>query len=102
MGKDRDADYFVVDDVDGLIYMANAAAIPLHVWSSRLSSLDAPDWTILDLDPKEASFGAVVKVARAIKELCDSIGLPCYAKTSGKTGMHVLVPLGRQVSYDHG
>jgi bifunctional non-homologous end joining protein LigD len=99
---DRDVDYFVVENLEGLIYMANAAAIPLHVWSSRLGSIDAPDWTILDLDPKEAAFADVVKVARAIKQLCDSIGLPSYAKTSGKTGMHVLIPLGRQVSYEHG
>jgi bifunctional non-homologous end joining protein LigD len=99
---DRDVDYFVVDDEEALIYMANAAAIPLHVWSSRVATLDRPDWTVLDLDPKSAPFSDVVKVARAIKTLCDSIGLPCYAKTSGKTGMHVLVPLGRRVTYEHG
>ncbi|NKB88401.1 MAG: DNA ligase D [Acidobacteria bacterium] len=99
---ERDVDYFIVEDAEALVYMANAAAIPLHLWSSRLASIDRPDWTILDLDPKEAPFGDVVKVAKAVKELCDSIGIPCYAKTSGKTGMHVLVPLGGQVSYEHG
>ncbi len=99
---DRDVEYFVVDDEEALVYMANSAAIPLHVWSSRVGSLDHPDWTVLDLDPKQAPFSDVVKVARAVKELCDSIGLPSYAKTSGKTGMHVLVPLGRSVTYEHG
>ena len=99
---ERDVDYFVVEDAEALVYMANSAAIPLHVWSSRVGSIEQPDWTILDLDPKAAPFQDVVRVARAIKELCDAIGLPCYAKTSGKTGMHVLVPLGRQVTYEHG
>ncbi len=99
---DRDVEHFVVEDEEALVYMANSAAIPLHVWSSRVGSLDRPDWAVLDLDPKQAPFSDVVKVARAIKELCDSIGLPCYAKTSGKTGMHVLVPLGRSVTYEHG
>lgn len=98
---DRDVEYFVVEDEEALVYMANSAAIPLHVWSSRVASLDRPDWTVLDLDPKQAPFGDVVRVAREIKELCDSIGLPCYAKTSGKTGMHVLVSLGRSVTYEH-
>jgi bifunctional non-homologous end joining protein LigD len=79
--------------------MANAAAIPLHVWSSRVATLDRPDWTILDLDPKEAGFEAVVAVARGVRELCRQIGLECYVKTSGKTGLHVLVPLGGQVDY---
>ncbi|HJO05354.1 MAG TPA: DNA ligase D [Acidobacteriota bacterium] len=99
---ERDIDYFVVDDPEGLIYMANAAAIPLHIWSSRTSTIDHPDWAILDFDPKEAPFGSVVQVARRINQLCRQIGLSCYAKTSGKTGMHVLVPLGRQVTYEHG
>ena len=99
---ERDIDYFVIDDPEGLVYMANAAAIPLHIWSSRTSTIDNPDWAILDLDPKEASFGSVVQVARGINELCKQIGLSAYAKTSGKTGMHVLVPLGRQVTYEHG
>ncbi len=99
---ERDIDYFVVDSLEGLIYMANSAAIPLHIWSSRTSTIDKPDWAILDLDPKEASFGSVVQVARGIQQLCRQIGLNAYAKTSGKTGMHVLVPLGRQVTYEHG
>lgn len=99
---ERDIDYFVVDSPEGLVYMANAAAIPLHIWSSRTSTIDSPDWTILDLDPKEAAFGSVVAVAGGINKLCQQIGLNAYAKTSGKTGMHVLVPLGRQVTYEHG
>ncbi len=99
---ERDIDYFVVDSLEGLVYMANSAAIPLHIWSSRTSTIDKPDWAILDLDPKEASFGSVVQVARGIHELCRQIGLNAYPKTSGKTGMHVLVPLGRQVTYEHG
>lgn len=98
---ERDIDYFVVESAEALVYMANSGGIPLHVWSSRVASLERPDWTILDLDPKEAPFSSVVEVARAIKELCDQIELPCHAKTSGKTGLHVLVPLGRQVGYEH-
>jgi bifunctional non-homologous end joining protein LigD len=42
-------------------------AILLHIWSSRVSTLETPDWCILDLDPKEAPFTDVVTVARAVK-----------------------------------
>src|SRR6185503_21098213 len=31
--------------------------------------------------------------------LCESIALPNYVKTTGKTGLHILLPLGRQVTY---
>src|SRR5256885_11068691 len=76
------------------------AAILLHVWSSRVESLEAPDWCILDLDPKDAPFTDVVTVAKAVRALCDDIGLPTGIKTSGSTGLHVLIPLVRQVTYE--
>jgi len=96
----KDIRYFVCEDEESLLYLANLGAIPLHLWSSRASSLPQPDWCILDLDPKEAPFEHVVKIARAIRELCDEIEMPCFVKTSGSTGLHVLLPLGQQCTYD--
>lgn len=96
----RELDAFVCDDVESLVYLANMASIPLHVWSSRVGSLELPDWSILDLDPKGAPFLHVVKLARAIRALCDEIGLPSYPKTSGQEGMHVLIPLSRQCTHE--
>src|SRR2546423_230790 len=95
----RDLDYFVCDNESSLLYIANMAALLLHVWSSRVATLETPDWCILDLDPKEAPFRDVVTVAKAVQALCDDIGLPTGIKTSGSTGLHVLIPLGRQVTY---
>jgi bifunctional non-homologous end joining protein LigD len=96
----RELDYFVCDDTSALLYIANMAAIPLHIWSSRVDTLETPDWCILDLDPKEAPFTDVVTVARAAKAMCDEISLPAYIKTSGSSGLHVLIPLGRQCTYE--
>jgi len=96
----RELDYFVCDNESSLLYIANMAAILLHVWSSRVATLEKPDWCILDLDPKEAPFPDVVTVAKAVQALCDDIGLPTGIKTSGSTGLHVLIPLGRQVTYE--
>jgi bifunctional non-homologous end joining protein LigD len=76
------------------------AAIPLHVWSSRVKSLQHPDWCILDLDPKGAPFEHVVRVARAIHSLCEASHLPHYVKTSGSTGLHVLIPLGARYTHE--
>src|SRR5947209_3654761 len=96
----REIDYFVCDDLESLLYLANLGTIPLHVWGSRTTSLEQPDWCILDLDPKEAPFTHVVTVAKAVKRLCDEIELLCFIKTSGSTGLHVLLPLGRQCTYE--
>lgn len=98
--EDKGNNYFIANDVESLRYLANLAAIPIHVWASRLPSIASPDWCILDLDPKEAPFGDVVSVAQEIKRVCDAMDLPCYPKTSGKSGLHVLIPMGSGLGYD--
>ena len=97
---DRDIRYFVVDDVESLRYVANMATIPLHVWSSRVATLEKPDWLILDLDPKEAPFAHVVQVARTLKTILDELELPSYVKTTGSTGLHILIPMGRRYTHE--
>jgi bifunctional non-homologous end joining protein LigD len=99
-GSGRDIDYFVCDDEMALQYLANLATIPIHVWSSRLGSLERPDWCVLDLDPKGAPIEQVVRIAKDIHELCEEIGLPSYVKTSGSSGLHVLLPLGGACTYE--
>jgi bifunctional non-homologous end joining protein LigD len=98
---EREIRYFVLDDLESLVYVANMATIPLHVWSSRVAALERPDWCILDLDPKGAPFKDVVTIAKHMRELCDDVGLPTFVKTSGSTGLHVLIPLGARYTYEH-
>jgi bifunctional non-homologous end joining protein LigD len=98
-GDGPGTNYFVADDVEGLRYLANLASIPIHLWASTTASIDSPDWCVLDLDPKVAPFQSVVTVARTIHDICTDIGLPTYPKTSGKTGLHVLIPMGREFTY---
>jgi bifunctional non-homologous end joining protein LigD len=96
----REVDYVLCDDAATLTWLANLGTIPLHVWASRVETLERPDWCVLDLDPKEAPFAQVVVIARALRELCESLGLTCFAKTSGSSGMHLLLPLGAQWTFE--
>jgi bifunctional non-homologous end joining protein LigD len=96
----RDIDYFIVNDAETLAYVVNLGTIPLHLWASRLGTLDRPDWLVLDLDPKGAPFTDVVRVAQALHGILDELELPSYVKTSGATGLHILVPLGARYSHD--
>ncbi len=96
----REIDYFVCEDEPSLAYLANMATIPLHIWGSRVATLEFPDWCVLDLDPKDAPWEDVIEVAVTVRALCEEIGLPSYVKTTGSTGLHVLLPLGRRFTYD--
>ncbi len=93
-------DYFICDDLRTLLYVINSGAIPLHVWSARLTSIERPDWLILDLDPKEAPFAHVIELARLLHAIFREIGAAHFVKTSGQAGMHVLVPLGAALTHD--
>jgi bifunctional non-homologous end joining protein LigD len=96
---DRDLELALLDDAEGLAWVANLGAIPIHALASRAGSMDRPDWLVLDLDPKDAPFAQVVALARELHALCDDLGLPTFPKTSGQRGLHVLVPTGGQLTH---
>src|SRR3954463_6633994 len=97
---EREIDYFVCECEASLLFLINMGTIPLHVWASRTAKIDRPDWCVLDLDPKEAPFSDVIRVAEVMHALCEDIGLPTLVKTSGSSGLHVLIPLGCQCQYE--
>lgn len=92
-------DYFLCNDLRTLLYVVNSGAIPLHVWSARVGSLERPDWLVMDLDPKQAPFAHVVRVARHLHRLLDELRAEHFVKTSGQDGLHVLLPLGAKLDH---
>lgn len=98
--SDRDIGYLIVNDTETLLYVINMGTIPLHLWSSRIGSLERPDWLVLDLDPKGAPFTDVVKVARSLHEILQQLGLESFIKTSGASGLHILLPLGARYTHE--
>lgn len=97
---DRELAYLVCDSLDALLYMVNLGCVDLNPWHSRVASLDRPDYLLLDLDAKTAEFPAVLKVAIEARRMLAEFRLACVPKTSGKTGIHICLPLGARYSYD--
>lgn len=95
----RDISYFVCNDVESLVYLVNLGTIPLHMWMSRIDDLTKPDWCLIDLDPKEAPFEHVITLAKTMRKLCEQVEMPAFIKTTGKSGLHIMLPLGRQMTY---
>lgn len=92
--------YALVNDVPTLLYLVNQNAITFHVWLSRTASLDRPDYVLFDLDPGEAPFTDVVAIARELRTLLVAEDREAFVKTSGKSGLHVLVPWRAATGYD--
>ena len=95
----RDIQYFVANDVETLVYLVNLGTIPLHIWMSRIDDLTKPDWCLIDLDPKEAPFEHVITLAKTMRKVCEEVDMPAFIKTTGKSGLHIMLPLGRQMTY---
>jgi bifunctional non-homologous end joining protein LigD len=98
--EEEPEDYMLCNERDALLWFANQGSIDLHPWMSRRQSPDSPDYTVIDLDPKQAPFADVVRIARALGKLLVGIGLRPLLKTSGKTGLHVVIPLVPGYRYD--
>jgi bifunctional non-homologous end joining protein LigD len=90
----RDITFFRVEDRDTLLYIANLGCIPLHVLAARFSDLERCDFLTIDFDLGAAPFEHAVILARSLWELLKELGLPSFPKTSGQSGLHVLVPMG--------
>jgi bifunctional non-homologous end joining protein LigD len=91
---DREVTSFLVDDADTLLYLANLGSIPIHVLASRAEQPERCDFATIDFDLGPSPLVHAIDLARSLRALCDEVGLPSFPKTSGQTGLHVLVPLG--------
>jgi bifunctional non-homologous end joining protein LigD len=85
--------YHVGADRDHLLHFAELCTTTIHTWATRADALDYADTLILDLDPFGVPFSTVQQVALVAKEVLDELQLRGYIKTSGATGLHILLPL---------
>ena len=90
----RDVYYIVCNDLDTLIWLANLAALEIHMPFSKIDDLDKPDLLFFDLDPEPpATLSEAAEVALLLKDKLLELGLTPYVKTSGKKGLHVVIPI---------
>jgi bifunctional non-homologous end joining protein LigD len=88
-------------DLATLLYTVQLGALEVHPWLSRVKDIDSPDRCLIDLDPDDGvRFAEVVALARDILRIVGECGLTAAVKTSGSTGMHVMLPLPARTSYD--
>lgn len=95
----RQLDYAVFTTVGSILHFVNQGNIEQHPWHSTIKHLDKPDYLMLDLDPKQAPWENVLKVALVCKEVLAELRLPTFPKTSGSSGIHIYVPLKPKLEF---
>lgn len=98
--NDRDITYLLCQNKETLLYMANLGCIEINPWNSRIQKLDFPDYMIIDIDPDENTWADLVAVAKMVKSVLDEACMGAHLKTSGKTGLHIYVPLNARYHFD--
>lgn len=95
-----DTTYPLCNDAESLAYIAEQGCVTLHVWLSRVDKPDQPDKIVFDLDPPGPEFQPARIAALLLKEFLDKLELSCYVMTTGSRGLHVVLPLKRQYSFE--
>jgi DNA ligase D len=84
-----------------LAWMANLACLELHPHPVRAEDLDHPDELRVDLDPVPGvEWPQIRAVAAVVHGVLDDLGLVGWPKTSGSRGIHVLVRIRPEWTFD--
>ena len=97
----RNLDYIVCNNLDTLLWLANLAALEIHIPLAQTDSYEKPDMILFDIDPEPpADINDAIEVAKLLKEILDNLSLKSFPKTSGKKGLHIIVPVVPEYTYN--
>ncbi len=120
-------EHVVCNNLAALLYFAQHSVVEFHCMPARLELvpdlehlencdsrylLNYPDYIVFDLDLHKGGRGAknpsidndefkkLCEVALKLRELLESMSLSARVKTSGRTGLHIIVPIIRNLEFD--
>lgn len=90
-----------VDDLAGLLGLVEIGAVELHPWGAHIDDIEHPDLLVFDLDPGEGiPWEFVIETAVALRERLAAEGLAGWPKTTGGKGLHVMVQVAPEMTWD--
>ncbi len=98
---DEKKDYILATEPASLVWLANLACIELHQMHARVPQFGTPDYFVFDLDPPETyTFPQVAELALELKEHIERYGYHPFVKTTGRKGVHILVPIEPKYTFE--
>jgi bifunctional non-homologous end joining protein LigD len=92
--KSKQSTYVYIEDLTGLLSTAQIGVLELHLWGSRIDTLQQPDRLVFDLDPDESlDFSVVKDAAVRLRELLAAANLRSFPLLTGGKGIHLVIPL---------
>jgi len=89
--------YIMINNKSSLIAAAQLDILEIHPWLSKKDKLNYPDMLIFDLDPSpEIPWTKLVSAAFLIKNFFTSLHLKSFIKSTGKKGLHIVIPITRK------
>jgi len=99
--KKGEPDYIYIEDLQGLIALAQMGVLEIHIWGSHIDDIDRPDRMVFDLDPAEdVPFAEVKAAALHLREILEAVRLTSFPLLTGGKGIHVVVPLRPHHGWD--
>jgi bifunctional non-homologous end joining protein LigD len=93
--------YVYVRSLPDLVALVQVGVLELHSWGSRIRDLERPDMMIFDLDPGEGvAWRIVLDTAKSLRDRLDGLGFTAFVRTTGGKGLHVVVPLEPEASWE--
>ncbi len=93
--------YFYIKNEEGLMALVQLDVLEIHLWGCHIKNIEKPDMITFDLDPgEEVEWKTVVETAFFIKENLEKINLTSFVKTTGGKGLHVVLPIKPQYSWE--
>jgi bifunctional non-homologous end joining protein LigD len=92
--KTKIGEYLVADSVAAVVGLVQMGVIEIHTWNTCVDRIEQPDRIVFDIDPgAKVTWPEVVEAARLVRRRLDAAGLVSFPKTTGGSGLHVVVPL---------
>jgi len=90
-----------VDSLSGLLGLVEMDVVEVHPWAATVDDIEHPDLLVFDLDPGAGvAWKFVIESALRLRKLLQDEGLNSWPKTTGGKGLHLMVPIDRDIRHD--